>query len=304
MITIREVEAEQLHGVRRRVLRENRRDARVEDDRDHDHDVLHLAAVHNELIVGSASVYPSDSPSPDFVGVTYQLRYLAVDDTLQRMGVGSQLMRAIEDRLCSRGADVLWANGRDSALDFYRSTGWVVMAGSAHLSPETQLPHHVIAKNLRDHRTLEIRRARLEDAEVLVDLRARMMYSIDLTENRGSWLESTLNYFTQGLGNDSILGFVATVDHQVVASAMAEIRTTVPSPRKPTGRIAYLHTVATLPTFRRRGVSRDLLRQLVETLSGYQVDALELHATNQGLPLYEQLGFVLRNGNEMRRWMS
>ena len=303
MIVVREVDPHLLHEVRRRVLRDGRSDARVHDDRDGDQHAIHFAAFQDDIVIGSASVYPSESPTTEYVGTTYQLRYLAVDMTLQRSGIGRQLMRAVEDRLGSLGVDILWANGRDSALDFYLQTGWVVLENSAHLSPETQLPHHVIVKQLRDHRTYGIRRATLDDVPALVDLRARMMYAIDLVDDRGTWLQASTDYFVDGLRRKTLLGWVATVERDVVGSAMAELRTTPPSPRKSTGRVAYVHTVATLPSFRRRGISRVLLNELFQDLASHNLDAVELHATDQGFPLYEQLGFSLRGGNEMRRWM-
>ena len=303
MIVIREVASEQLHDIRRRVLREGRPDARVHDERDGDPEAMHFAALLDDNVVGSASVYLSHSPSPDFSGLTYQLRYLAVETSLQQSGIGSQLMRAVEDRLGSRGVDFLWANGRDTALDFYSRTGWIVVANSEHLSPETQLPHHVIVKKLRDHRPFDIRRANVGDAEVITDLRVGMMYSINLTEDRGVWVASAKQYFIDGLNTGRVVGYVATVENRIVASAMAERRATTPSPRKKTGKIGYLHTVATLPTFRRRGISRILLTALINDLADYELDAIELHATDQGFSLYEALGFSVRGDNEMRRWM-
>ena len=303
MITVREVRPEELHEVRRRVLREGRFDARVHDDRDGDIDAMHFGAFRDGVIVGSASVYSSQSPTANFVGTFYQLRYLAVDTALQRSGIGSLIMRAVEDRLGSRGVEYLWANGRDTALDFYRHSGWHVVDGSAHLSPETQLPHHIIVKKLKDDRPFEVRRATAGDVNALVDLRARMMYAIDLVDDCGEWLQESTRYFATGFENASLVGWVAVADNEVIASAMAELRSTPPSPRKAHGRVAYVHTVATMPGFRRRGVSRALLEHLLGDMDGFQLDAVELHATDQGLPLYQQLGFALRGGNEMRRWL-
>lgn len=303
MISIREVHPSLLHEVRRRVLRDGRADARVHDDRDEDVDAIHFAAFHDESVVGSVSVYPSSPLSSDSEGKFYQLRYLAVDTALQRTGIGSLLMRAVEDRLGSRGIDCLWANARDTALDFYRQTGWRVLDGSDHLSRETQLLHHVILKQLKDHRPFEVRRANENDVMALVDLRARLMYAIDLADERGEWLRATSRYFETGFETGNVLGWVATADNFVIGSAMAELRTTPPSPRKTHGRVAYIHTVTTVPTFRRRGVSRLLVERLLGDLEESSLDVVELHATDQGRSLYEQLGFTLRAENEMRRGM-
>ena len=40
------------------------------------------------------------------------------------------------------------ANGRDTALGFYRAAGWTTVEGSEFLSDETGIPHTVIYKSL------------------------------------------------------------------------------------------------------------------------------------------------------------
>jgi len=148
VITISLVAPTRVHDLRRRVLRDNRADASVHDARDDDDGALHVAALRDDVVVGSGSVYPSEWPLLDSVGLTYQLRYLAVDPLEQRQGLGMRMMARLEEEIVARGAAALWANGRDSALDFYVATGWSIVPNSAHLSPETQLPHHVIVKLL------------------------------------------------------------------------------------------------------------------------------------------------------------
>lgn len=148
MISIALVSPSRLYDIRRRVLRDNRPEANVRDPRDEEADALHVAAIHHDAVVGSGSVYPSTWPLPEPMGLTYQLRYLAVDPEFQRRGIGERLMSRVESEITARGAYALWANGRDSALSFYTATGWSIVPASAHLSTETQLPHHVIVKRL------------------------------------------------------------------------------------------------------------------------------------------------------------
>ncbi len=82
--------------------------------------------------------------------VTYQLRYMATDFDVQGRGYGALVLAVAEDELRTLGAQQIWANGRDTALGFYRAVGWLSVEGSEHLSPETQLPHTVIFKRLDD----------------------------------------------------------------------------------------------------------------------------------------------------------
>ena len=136
-----------LHELRRRVLRSNNPDISVADGRDEEETSLHFAGFLGDRLVVSASFYPSTSPvNHNFV--TYQLRYMATDFDVQGMGLGAKVIEFAEFELRARGVQQLWANGRDTALGFYRATGWKTVDGSEHLSPETQLPHTVIYKIL------------------------------------------------------------------------------------------------------------------------------------------------------------
>ncbi len=82
--------------------------------------------------------------------VTYQLRYMATDFDVQGRGYGARVLAVAEHELRALGAQQMWANGRDTALGFYRNARWLSVEGSEHLSPETELPHTVIFKRLDD----------------------------------------------------------------------------------------------------------------------------------------------------------
>ena len=81
--------------------------------------------------------------------VTYQLRYMATDFDVQGRGYGARVLAFAEDDLRALGVEQVWANGRDTALGFYESVGWLRVEGSEHLSAETSLPHTVIFKRLK-----------------------------------------------------------------------------------------------------------------------------------------------------------
>ncbi len=71
---------------------------------------------------------------------------MAVEPDLQGTGVGARLLDAATTRARAAGAEVLWADGRDSALDFYRRRGWSV-EGEGYLAAG-DIPHHTIVVDL------------------------------------------------------------------------------------------------------------------------------------------------------------
>ena len=56
-----------------------------------------------------------------------QLRGMAVEPDLAGRGLGATLLTAGLDRAFAAGAETVWANARDTALDFYRRHGFEVV---------------------------------------------------------------------------------------------------------------------------------------------------------------------------------
>lgn len=146
-LTLTWVAASRLHELRRRVLRAGDPAAVVANPRDDETTTLHVAIVRHDEVLASASYFLGASPD---VGarVAYQVRYVATDPAWQRRGLGARVLAAGEEELRRRRAELVWANARDSALDFYLRHGWTLIEGSAHDSAETGLPHTRIYKKL------------------------------------------------------------------------------------------------------------------------------------------------------------
>lgn len=144
---VERVPARKLHDLRRRVLRGDHPEVPVLDPRDEQPTSVHFAGFEGPRLVVSASFFPSTPPMNPWLA-TYQLRYMATDFDVQGLGYGGRVLSFAEDELRRLGAEQVWANGRDSALGFYRARGWSIVEGSEHLSLETNLAHTVIFKRL------------------------------------------------------------------------------------------------------------------------------------------------------------
>jgi GNAT superfamily N-acetyltransferase len=147
-LRVSRVSADQLHELRRRVLRNDDPAIYHPDPRDGDETSLHYGGFLGPRLIVSASFFPSAPPMNSEL-VTYQLRYMATDFDVQGRGYGARVLAFAEEDLRTLGVEQLWANGRDTALGFYESVGWRRVEGSEHLSAETMLPHTVIFKSLR-----------------------------------------------------------------------------------------------------------------------------------------------------------
>jgi GNAT superfamily N-acetyltransferase len=144
---IERVSADELHDLRRRVLRDDDPAVYRPDPRDEEPTSFHYGGYLGARLIVSASFFPSAPPMNTALN-TFQLRYMATDFDVQGRGYGALVLAYAEEDLRERGAEQLWANGRDTALGFYESVGWLRVEGSEHLSAETMLPHTVIFKGL------------------------------------------------------------------------------------------------------------------------------------------------------------
>ena len=85
--------------------------------------------------------------------------------------------------------------------------------------------------------------------------------------------------------------FVAREDGHAVCTAWLLLVDKPPSPRFPHGRTGVLFNVYTVPEHRRQGLARRVMDLLITDATARALDVLELHATEDGYPLYRSLGF-------------
>jgi len=76
-----------------------------------------------------------------------QLRGMATLHGWQGCGVGAALLRAGLAHAREAGAELVWANARDTALAFYLRHGFDVH-GEGFVDATTNLPHHVVVRAL------------------------------------------------------------------------------------------------------------------------------------------------------------
>ena len=72
---------------------------------------------------------------------------MAVSAAHRGLGLGAAMIVAGLDHARRIGAQLVWANARDSALDFYVATGFAIV-GEGFRTTDTDLPHHRIVQQL------------------------------------------------------------------------------------------------------------------------------------------------------------
>jgi len=136
--------AQQTHPLRLSVLRANTPTKEVVFPEDDLPGTRHLGLRVSGEVVAVSSWVPRSRNDRRAV----QLRGMATDTLRQSCGLGGQLLEAGCAAMADDGFELVWANARDAALAFYLRHGFVV-EGDGFIEQHTQLPHHVVVRELR-----------------------------------------------------------------------------------------------------------------------------------------------------------
>jgi GNAT superfamily N-acetyltransferase len=142
-VVVREVAVDLVRPLRHRVLRAGLPEQTVHTERDHDPGTVHLAAIEGDDIIGVITLFPE--PFPEDVGRSADhFRWMAVDESRRHSGAGTALLRHAAKVARDRGSELMWANGRDSALGFYERLGFRVTSYGYVDSVSGIAHHHVV----------------------------------------------------------------------------------------------------------------------------------------------------------------
>ena len=145
-LIVAEVSAAATYDLRRRVLRDGRRDVDLTFPEDGWDGSFHLAVQKGDEVVAVGSFSPSPTPLRPGAAA-YQLRGMAVDGSVQGSGLGRMLLEEAERRLRAAGVAALWAYCRDTALGFYEKLGWQAV-GDGFPHGWRDMPHHIMVRDL------------------------------------------------------------------------------------------------------------------------------------------------------------
>ncbi len=142
-MTVREPKTEKEYqkyfDLRWRILRKPWNQPRGSEKDELEGQSIHLMACEKGKVVGMGRVH-FNSPKEA------QIRYMAVEEDLQRKGVGTRVLRELEERAERKGADHIILNARESAVGFYKKHGYRIV-GKAHTLFGV-IPHYKMRKKL------------------------------------------------------------------------------------------------------------------------------------------------------------
>lgn len=140
-----------------------------------------------------------------------------------------------------------------------------------------------------------VREALAADIPALVHLRMALFGELgELDDPQASDVlrQATQFYFSTAQADGSARSWLVEVEGVAVACGTLALFVRPPYPGNLAGREAYLLNMYTVPAWRKRGMASALLDAMAAHAREQRLGKLWLHASEQGRPLYERLGFV------------
>jgi GNAT superfamily N-acetyltransferase len=147
---------------------------------------------------------------------------------------------------------------------------------------------------------LLIRQARVEDLDTLLRHRIGMYEAMGVGNDtsRKEMAVATARVLPQAFAEGWFRGWLAEVAGKVVAGGGVVVTPWLSHPRDLICRKVTVLNVFTDPQYRRKGIARQLMQTILDWCRHEGFAEVFLHASHEGRPLYESLGF--ESGNEMK----
>ncbi|MEV0321176.1 GNAT family N-acetyltransferase [Streptomyces sp. NPDC050658] len=144
---------------------------------------------------------------------------------------------------------------------------------------------------------IPVREAVEDDIAELVRLRAGLFEDLggdyfNPPSAGGDWRHALAVVLKEKLASDDARILVVDGEDGLAACGIGTVDQWFPGPHSPSGRVGHVIGVVTEPAYRRRGYSREIMRGLLDWFRERDVSRVDLYASEEGEPLYRDLGFV------------
>lgn len=141
---------------------------------------------------------------------------------------------------------------------------------------------------------------------LLVDMRVDFM--TDHWGKQDEQTESNLRtalsqFFESEMQSNTYLTWLAFDGTTCVAAGGMKIIQKPGSFRLPDGKTGYIMNMYTIPAYRRKGIATEILNKLLESGRAMGIKLFELHATQEGEPVYIKEGFQKHPEPTYRKWL-
>jgi GNAT superfamily N-acetyltransferase len=107
------------------------------------------------------------------------------------------------------------------------------------------------------------------------------------------------DYYVRHMADGTFVSWLAVDGDKIIGTSGMSFVEKPPYYGCPSGRIGLLSSMFTDPSYRRRGIAKELLTKVVDEARAYGCGTVQITASDMGVLLYTDFGFV-KNGNFMQ----
>jgi len=137
------------------------------------------------------------------------------------------------------------------------------------------------------------RRGTEQEVELLVSTRMEAMAAMHGVAMTAELAEEIRAYYARALADGSHVAYLVYDGETFAGCGGITFYQDMPTRANPTGRMANIMNIYTVPAYRRRGLALRMVDLLVQEARARDVKVVTLDATDAGRPVYEKYGFVL-----------
>ena len=142
---------------------------------------------------------------------------------------------------------------------------------------------------------MTFRKAGERDVPYLVRYRKRQL--LDEGEPPVADIDRELSdYFMSSISDGSLIVWLAADGEKIAATSGVCFYQLPPTYNNPSGRVAYVTNMYTLPEYRRQGIASRLLKLVVDEAIRLEYKIVRLHTSADGKSIYGKMGFVDTGG--------
>ena len=142
------------------------------------------------------------------------------------------------------------------------------------------------------------RRLEEKDLDTFIRMRIAQLREEGATEDL-DLVPALRDYYRRHMADGTYVSWLAVDGEKIVGTSGMSFVEKPPYFSCPTGRIGLLSSMYTDPGYRRQGIAKELLKRVVEEARAYDCGSVQITASDMGVLLYTDFGFV-KNGNFMQ----
>ena len=145
---------------------------------------------------------------------------------------------------------------------------------------------------------IEYRKMTPADLDSFIRMRITQLREEGATEDI-DLVPALQDYYARHMTDGTFVSWLAVDGEKIVGTSGMSFVEKPPYFSCPSGRIGLLSSMFTDPGYRRMGIAKELLGRVVEEARAYGCGSVQITASDMGVLLYTDFGFV-KNGNFMQ----